>query len=105
MPTATWKDTVIAESDDTVIVEGNHYFPLDTVNPDLVRPSSRTSVCPWKGTAKYYDVVVDGEVNPAAAWYYPDPKPAAANIKDHVAFWGGVEVSSDGGGFLSRFRR
>lgn len=93
MPTATWNGEVIAESDDTVVIEGNHYFPPDAVDRDRLAPSDRSTVCPWKGTASYYDVVVDGEVNEAAAWYYPDPADAAAEIKDHVAFWGGVEVS------------
>ena len=92
MPTATWNDTVIAESDETVVVEGNHYFPRDSVRADVLAPSSRTSVCPWKGTASYHDVVVDGAVNAGAAWYYPDPKPAAAEIRDRIAFWNGVTV-------------
>jgi uncharacterized protein (DUF427 family) len=90
---ATWKGTVIAESDDTVVVEGNHYFPAEAVKPEHLAPSDTTSVCPWKGTASYYDVVVDGDRNPAAAWFYPTPKEAAAEIKDRVAFWKGVEVS------------
>lgn len=93
MPTATWNGAVIARSDATVVVEGNHYFPPDAVAEEHLEPVDRTSVCPWKGTASYYDVVVDGERNPAAAWYYPAPKDAAAEIKDHVAFWNGVEVS------------
>ena len=89
---ATWNGTVIAESDDTVVVEGNHYFPVESVNRDILRPSDTHTVCPWKGTASYHDVVVDGQVNAGAAWYYADPKPAAANIRDHVAFWQGVTV-------------
>ena len=89
---AIWKDTVIAESDDTVVVEGNHYFPADAVNLTLVRDSDHTSVCPWKGTASYYDVVVGGETNSDAAWTYRDPKPEAENIRGHVAFWKGVQV-------------
>ena len=93
MTTATWNDTVVAESDQTVVVEGNHYFPADSVKQDLLRPTDQTSVCPWKGTASYYDVVVGDDVNPGAAWYYPAPKDAAAEIKDHVAFWNGVTVS------------
>lgn len=97
MPRAVWNGAVIAESEETEIVEGNHYFPPDSVNWDVVRPSEKQSTCPWKGIAGYYDVEVDGEVNRAAAWYYPDPKPAAANIKDHVAFWGGVKVESGAG--------
>ena len=93
MPTATWNGTVLAESDDTVVVEGNHYFPPDSVQRELVEQSDQTSVCPWKGTASYFDIVVDGERNDGAAWYYPAPKDAAAEIKDHVAFWKDVEVS------------
>jgi uncharacterized protein (DUF427 family) len=76
------------------MVEGNHYFPPETINREFFRDSAESSVCPWKGTASYFDVVVDGEVNPGAAWYYPSPSRAAANIKDHVAFWRGVRVSS-----------
>jgi uncharacterized protein (DUF427 family) len=90
---AVWKNTVIAESNDTVVVEGNHYFPLDSVNADLLRASETNSVCPWKGTASYYDVVVGQDVNQDAAWYYPDPKPAAQEILNHVAFWRRVTVS------------
>jgi uncharacterized protein (DUF427 family) len=84
----------IAQSDETEMVEGNHYFPPETINREFFRDSAESSVCPWKGTASYFDVVVDGEVNPGAAWYYPSPSRAAANIKDHVAFWRGVRVSS-----------
>jgi uncharacterized protein (DUF427 family) len=91
--TATWKGAVIAASDATVMVEGNHYFPPDSVDPDLLRPVERTSVCPWKGTASYFDVVVDGDVNAAAAWTYREPEPAADKVRDHVAFWRGVEVT------------
>ena len=94
MARATWNGAVLAESDSTEIVEGNHYFPPDSVNWDLMQQNERTSVCPWKGIAGYFDVVVDGEVNESAAWHYAEPKPAAANIKDHVAFWGAVEVES-----------
>jgi len=94
MARATWNGTVIAESDRTVMVEGNHYFPPDSVDPAYLRPSDDHTVCPWKGTASYHDVVVDGQVNAGAAWYYPDPKPAAAEIKDHVAFWRGVTVEA-----------
>ncbi len=90
---ATWKGTIIAESDDTVVVEGNHYFPPSSVKTDLLRASDTHTVCPWKGTASYYTLVVDGRENADAAWYYPQPKEAAAQIKDHVAFWRGVEVS------------
>jgi uncharacterized protein (DUF427 family) len=93
MATATWNGTVIAQSDDTVIVEGNHYFPIGSVNADLLAPSERTSVCSWKGTANYYDLEVDGQTNSAAAFYYAEPKNAAAEIKDRVAFWHGVTVT------------
>lgn len=93
MATATWNGTVIAQSDDTVVVESNHYFPVDSVSATLVE-SPTTSVCPWKGTASYYSVEVDGEVNKDAAWYYPAPKDAAAEIKDRVAFWKGVVVTA-----------
>jgi uncharacterized protein (DUF427 family) len=92
MTTATWNGVVIATSDDTVVVEGNHYFPRDAVAPAVLRPSTRTSVCPWKGTASYHSLVVDGKENPDAAWFYPEPKSAAAEIKDRIAFWKGVEV-------------
>jgi len=89
---ATWKGAVLAESDDTVVVEGNHYFPADSVRRENFRESETHTVCPWKGTASYYDVVVGGEVNRDAAWYYPQPKDAAREIKDRVAFWRGVKV-------------
>ena len=92
MTTATWNGTVIAESDDIVTVEGNAYFPRDAVREDVLRPSDRQSVCPWKGTASYFDLEVDGQVNRAAAWYYPAPKDAAREITGRVAFWKGVEV-------------
>jgi uncharacterized protein (DUF427 family) len=94
MMRATWNGAVLAESDDTTVVEGNHYFPPDAVDRTHLAPSDQHSVCPWKGEASYYDVVVDGKVNEAAAWYYPDPKPAAEGIRDHVAFWHGVQVES-----------
>jgi len=90
---AEWNGTVIARSDDTVVVEGNHYFPADSVVEGALAPNDTTSACPWKGTASYYDVVADGQVNAAAAWYYPQPKDAAAQIKDRVAFYKGVTVS------------
>jgi uncharacterized protein (DUF427 family) len=93
MATATWNGTVIAQSDSTEMVEGNHYFPLASVNPSYLKPSGKHTVCPWKGTASYYTLEVDGRENPDAAWYYPEPKDAAAQIKDHVAFWRGVEVT------------
>jgi uncharacterized protein (DUF427 family) len=92
MATATWNDTVIATSDDTVVVEGNHYFPRDAVSAELVE-SDTTTVCPWKGTASYYSVKVGDAVNDDAAWSYPAPKDAAAEIKDRIAFWHGVTVA------------
>lgn len=91
---ATWNGTVIAESDDTVVVENNHYFPAASVKAEYLRDSSYTTVCPWKGTASYKSLVVDGAENPDAAWTYPEPKEAAAGIRDHYAFWRGVVVSS-----------
>jgi len=84
---------VIADSDDTVVVEGNHYFPGESVKSEFLGNSTHRSSCPWKGEASYYDLVVDGETNPAAAWYYPAPKEAAAEIENRVAFWRGVEVT------------
>ena len=92
MAKATWNGAVLAESDRFEIVEGNVYFPPEALKRDLVRESSTHTVCGWKGTASYYDVVVNGEVNKDACWYYPDPKPEAANIKGHYAFWKGVKV-------------
>ncbi len=91
---AVWNDTVLAESDETVVVEGNHYFPPSSLNKALFDASSHQTTCPWKGQAHYFDVVVDGKRNANAAWYYPAPKDAAAEIKDHVAFWKGVKVVS-----------
>jgi uncharacterized protein (DUF427 family) len=90
---ATWHDATLAESDDTVVVEGNHYFPADSIRREYFRTSDEHTHCPWKGEASYYDVVVDGAVNEGAAWYYPDPKEAAANIKGRVSFWKGVSVA------------
>ena len=92
MATATWNGSVIAQSDETIIVEGNHYFPPESVNKEHFRESSAHTTCAWKGQASYYDIVVGDEVNREAAWYYPDPKSAAAEIKDRVAFWKGVQV-------------
>jgi len=89
---ATWNGAVLAESDETVVVEGNHYFPADSIRREHLRESGTHTVCPWKGTASYYDVVVGGDVNEDAAWYYPEPKDAAREIKDRVAFWRGVKV-------------
>jgi len=90
---ATWNGTTIADSDDTVVVEGNHYFPPDSVKREYLRPSDRHSHCPWKGDADYLSLEVDGERNEDAAWTYPEPKDAAAEIRDHIAFWNGVTVS------------
>ncbi len=92
MPTAKWNGAVIAASDRCERVEGNWYFPPEDVRSERLRPSETHTVCGWKGTASYYDVVVDGAVNKDAAWYYPDPKPAAHNVKGYVAFWRGVTV-------------
>ncbi|MGY2001763.1 DUF427 domain-containing protein [Blastococcus sp. SYSU DS1024] len=92
MTTATWNGVVIAESDDIVTVEGNAYFPRAAVRDDVLRPSEKQTVCPWKGTASYFTLEVDGQQNPDAAWYYPEPKEAAREITDRVAFWRGVEV-------------
>lgn len=89
---AIWNDTVLAESSDTVVVEGNHYFPSTSLRREYFRDSSKHTVCPWKGTASYYDVVVGDQVNADAAWYYPTPKEAATQIADRVAFWRGVRV-------------
>jgi uncharacterized protein (DUF427 family) len=94
MAKAMWNGAVIAESDNTVMVEGNHYFPIASVNADLLEPSSKQTSCPWKGEASYYSLKVDGNVNADAAWYYPTPKDAAKEIKDHVAFWRGVTVEA-----------
>ena len=92
MPRAIWNGVVIAESDATEVVEGDHYFPPDTLIREHFQESATKSECPWKGTASYYHVKVNGEVNSDAAFYYPQPKPAAENIKDYIAFWKGVEV-------------
>ena len=93
MATATWRGATLAQSDDIEVVEGNLYFPASSLDRSLFIDSDTTTVCGWKGTAQYYDVVVDGRVNKDAAWYYADPKPAAAAIKGRVAFWRGVKVS------------
>jgi uncharacterized protein (DUF427 family) len=92
MTKAIWQDKLIAQSEQCELVEGNRYFPPEAVHREFLRPSATHSVCPWKGTASYYDIVVGEAVNKDAAWYYPDPKPAAANIKGYVAFWKGVKV-------------
>ena len=91
---ATWNGAVLAESDKTIVIEGNHYFPPDTINREYFQDSSTHTTCPWKGEASYYDVLVDGQVNKDAAWYYPEPKPAADEIKGRVAFWRGVKVEA-----------
>ncbi len=93
MTQAIWNGTILAESNDCVVIEGNHYFPPDAINHEYFIKSDKQTVCPWKGTASYYDITVNGETNYAAAWYYPDPKPKAAAIKNHIAFWQGVLVS------------
>jgi len=90
---AIWKNTVIAESDATEVVEGNHYFPADSIKKQYFKESPTNSICPWKGQASYYTVDVNGEQNKDAAWYYPTPKEKAMNIKGYVAFWKGVQVS------------
>lgn len=92
MVRAVWNGQVLAESDQTVIVEGNHYFPPESVKREFFRESSRQTVCGWKGLASYYDVQVDGKVNRNAAWYYPEPKDAAQKISGYVAFWNGVQI-------------
>jgi uncharacterized protein (DUF427 family) len=89
---AIWNDTVLAESDDTVVIEGNHYFPADALRGGHFRPSATHTTCGWKGVASYYDVLVDGAVNQDAAWFYPEPKDAARQIAGRVAFWRGVRV-------------
>ena len=91
---AVWNSAVLAESDQTIVIEGNHYFPPDAIKQEHFRESSTHTVCPWKGTASYYDVVVDGQTNKDAAWYYPETKPAAHEIKGYVAFWHGVKVEA-----------
>ena len=89
---ATWNGATIAESNNTIVVEGNHYFPPDSINRDYFQPSETHTVCSWKGTASYYDIAVKAEINKDAAWYYPDAKPDAKNIEGYVAFWRGVTV-------------
>lgn len=93
MVKAVWNGVTIAESDDTIVVEGNHYFPRSGVDAAVLTDSATTSVCGWKGTARYHSIVAGGAENRDAAWYYPEPKPEAAQIKDHIAFWKGVTVS------------
>ena len=93
MVKASWNGAILADTDDTVVVENNHYFPPAAVDPAVLRPSATTTVCPWKGVAHYYDVLVGDQVNKDAAWYYPEPKSAAAQIKGRLAFWKGVKVA------------
>lgn len=94
MPQAIWNGQVIAESDRTEVVEGNQYFPPDSIKQEFFKPSSTHTTCPWKGQASYYTIVVDGQENPDAAWYYPETKERANNIKGYIAFWKGVTVKS-----------
>ena len=89
---AIWNQQVIAESGDTIVVEGNHYFPPDSVNREFLQDSTTTTICPWKGTANYYTLMVDGQSNPDAAWYYADTKPAADQFRGRIAFWRGVQI-------------
>jgi uncharacterized protein (DUF427 family) len=92
MAEATWRGIILAESDQTIVVEGYHYFPPDSVDMRYLQKAKTRTTCPWKGEASYYDVVIDGQVNQDAAWSYPEPKPKASHIKGYVAFWKGVEV-------------
>lgn len=94
MARATWNGEVIAESDETIVIEGNHYFPRDTVRAEVLSPSRRTSRCPWKGKASYFHIEVGGSRNRDAAWTYEDPKQAAAQIRGYVAFWKGVRIEA-----------
>ncbi|NVM23363.1 MAG: DUF427 domain-containing protein [Desulfobacterales bacterium] len=89
---AIWKNVTLAESDNTIVIEGNHYFPPESIRKEYFQESATHSICPWKGMASYYDIVVDGDTNADAAWYYPGPKEAAKQIKDYVAFWRNVIV-------------
>ncbi|MCP4168793.1 MAG: DUF427 domain-containing protein [Chloroflexi bacterium] len=95
MQKATWNNVVLAESDDTIIIEGNHYFPPDSIREEYFVASNKNTACPWKGTASYYSISADGKTNKDAAWYYPQPKDAAQEITGYVAFWRGVKVSAD----------
>jgi uncharacterized protein (DUF427 family) len=91
---AIWNNKIVASSDATVVVEGNHYFPENSLNTEFFKPSDKQTVCSWKGVASYYDVEVEGQLNPAAAWYYPNPKPEAKNIAGYVAFWKGIKTTA-----------
>lgn len=90
---ATWNNQTLAESEETIVVEGNHYFPKGSINTEFFRPSKTHTICGWKGTASYYDLVVEGETNPDAAWYYPEVKPEAKEIEGYLAFWKGVQIT------------
>ncbi len=90
---ALWNNVILAESDKTIVIEGNHYFPPDSVKKEFFKESDTHTTCPWKGLASYYDIAVEGQINKDAAWYYPEPKEAASNIKGYIAFWKGVEVT------------
>lgn len=90
---AIWNNQVIAESDDTIVVENNHYFPKDSIKTEFLKASATKTTCPWKGLASYYTLDVDGKQNPDAAWYYPEPKAAAAQIANYLAFWKGVKIT------------
>jgi uncharacterized protein (DUF427 family) len=92
MMQATWNETVLAESDQTIMVEGNQYFPPDSIRKEFFKKSDNRTRCGWKGTARYFDVEVGGKINRNAAWYYPSPQPAANRISGYVAFWHGVQV-------------
>ncbi|MFC1878939.1 DUF427 domain-containing protein [Chloroflexota bacterium] len=94
MPKAIWKDIVLAESQNTIMVEGNHYFPPDSVNWEYFKESDTHTTCPWKGLASYYTITINGDINRDAAWYYQQPSIAAQQIKDYVAFWRGVQVKT-----------
>jgi uncharacterized protein (DUF427 family) len=93
MVKATWNGVTLADSSETVVVENNHYFPLAAVDPGVLKPSATTSICPWKGIARYYTILAGGAENKDAAWFYPEPKPAAAEIAGRIAFWKGVKVA------------
>lgn len=90
---AIWNNQTIAESNDTIVIEGNHYFPSASINMEYLKPSNTQSTCPWKGQAHYYSVIVNGEINTDAAWYYPEPKEAASEITGYLAFWKGIHIS------------
>jgi len=90
---AIWKDVIIAKSDDTIVIEGNHYFPFESVKNEFLKESNTTSVCPWKGKANYYSLDINGEINEDAAWYYAEPKEKAKEIRGRIAFWKGVKIA------------